>query len=79
MNVKPLKAEQALTNTANTISNGTVVRIYNDSGSDALITNFTTSATFTLRNGTVAHMVKAPTDTLKAVPSVKATSVGHAG
>lgn len=74
MIVKPKAAEIALS-TANTVDDATCVRIYNDSGADVLITNTSTSGTFTLPNGAITFVQKLPTDTLTAGSAVKAVSV----
>jgi hypothetical protein len=74
MIVKPKAAEIALS-TANTVDEASCVRIYNDSGADVLITNTSTSGTFTLPNGAITFVQKLPTDTLTAGSAVKAVSV----
>ena len=74
MIVKPKAAEIALS-TANTVDDATCVRIYNDSGADVLITNTSTSGTFTLPNGAITFVQKLPSDTLTAGSAVKAVSV----
>ena len=74
MIVKPKAAEIALS-TANTVDDASCVRIYNDSGADVLITNTSTSGTFTLPNGAITFVQKLPSDTLTAGSAVKAVSV----
>ena len=74
MIVKPKAAEIALS-TANTVDDASCVRIYNDSGGDVLITNTSTSGTFTLPNGAITFVQKLPSDTLTAGSAVKAVSV----
>ena len=74
MIVKPKSVEIALS-TANTVSDASCVRIYNDSGADVLITNTSTSGTFTLPNGAITFVQKLPSDTLTAGSAVKAVSV----
>lgn len=74
MIVKPKAAEMNLS-TANTVDSASCVRIYNQTSGDVLITNTTTSGSFTLPAGAITFVDKAPTDTLTAGSSVKATSV----
>jgi len=74
MIVKPKSVEIALS-TANTVSDATCVRIYNDSGADVLITNTTSGFGFTLPNGAITFVQKAADETLTSSGAVKATSV----
>lgn len=74
MIVKPLSAETTLSANS-TVSDASCVRIYNDSGSDALITNETTTGSFTLPNGAITFVKKTSTDELSSSGNVKATSV----
>ena len=77
MIVKPLSAEATLSANS-TVSDASCVRIYNDSGSDALITNETTTGSFTLPNGAITFVKKTSTDELSSSGNVKATSVAFA-
>lgn len=74
--VKIIASEIALT-TANTVSNASVVRINNNSGSAVLITraNGGTLGTVTLASGEVIYLQKAPSDTLASNAAVRAVSV----
>ena len=74
MIVKPKAAEMSLS-TANTVDSASCVRIYNDTAGDILITNTTTSGSFTIPGGAITFVYKAPTDTLTASSAVKAISV----
>jgi len=75
MIVKPKSVEIALS-TANTVSDATCVRIYNDSGADTLITNQTTGFGFTLPDGAITFVQKAASENLVSAPgAVKAASV----
>ena len=74
MIVKPKSVEIALS-TANTVSDASCVRIYNDSGADVLITNTTSGFGFTLPNGAITFVQKATDETLTSSDTVKATSV----
>ena len=74
MIVKPKSIEIALS-TANTVSDASCVRIYNDSGADVLITNTTSGFGFTLPNGAITFVQKATDETLTSSGAVKATSV----
>lgn len=74
MIVKPKSVEIALS-TANTVSDASCVRIYNDSGADVLITNTTSGFGFTLPNGAITFVQKATDETLTSSGAVKATSV----
>lgn len=75
--VKVVASEIALT-TANTVSNASLVRIFNGSGGQALITraeNGNTLGTVTLVSGEVIYLQKYPTETLASNVSVRAVSV----
>ena len=74
MIVKPKSVEIALS-TANTVSDASCVRIYNDSGADVLITNTTSGFGFTLPDGAITFVQKATDETLTSSGAVKATSV----
>jgi hypothetical protein len=74
MIVKPKSVEIALS-TANTVSDASCVRIYNDSGADVLITNQESGFGFTLPNGAITFVQKATDESLVSSDAVKATSV----
>ena len=74
MIVKPKAAEINLS-TANTVDSASCVRIYNQTAGDVVITNTSTSCSFTLPGGAITFVDKAPTDTLTAGSAVKAVSV----
>jgi len=74
MIVKPKSVEIALS-TANTVSDASCVRIYNDSGADVLITNQESGFGFTLPNGAITFVQKATDESLVSSDTVKATSV----
>lgn len=65
MIVKPLTAESNLTS-ASAVGNASCVRLYNSDSAASVITNDTTSASFTMPGGSVAFMVKSPADTISA-------------
>jgi len=75
MIVKPLSTEVELSPTADTVSDASCVRIYNDSGADVVIANATTAASFTMPTGSITFCKKLSTDELTASANVKATSV----
>ena len=74
MIVKPKSVEISLS-TANTVSDATCVRIYNDSGVDVLVTNVESGFGFTLPDGAITFVQKASDENLAASGAVKATSV----
>jgi len=74
MIVKPKSVEIALS-TANTVSDATCVRIYNDSGADVLITNQESGFGFTLPNGAITFVQKVSDENLVSSDTVKAVSV----
>ena len=71
------KAAEINLSTANTVDSASCVRIYNDTAGDILITNTTTSGSFTLPAGAITFIDKAPTDTLTAGSAIKAVSVAY--
>lgn len=81
MLVKMLSTEISLS-TADNVSSASIVRVYNDSGADVLITRATAGAvtigTATAPAGAIMFIEKSPTDTLAAGSAVKATSVAYA-
>ena len=74
MLVKPLSAEQDLS-TATTLSDANCVRLYNNSGNTAVITNDTTGGSFSMPDGSITFMVKSTTDEISSSATVKATPV----
>jgi hypothetical protein len=74
MIVKPLSAEITL-NANNNVSSASCVRIYNSNAAAAVITNESTSGSFTMPTGSITFVVKQPTEELSSSVDVKATSV----
>jgi hypothetical protein len=81
MIIKVLSEEAVLSSTPDTVEDSRVVRVYNDSGSDALVTRRDSSNTVlgscTLANGSIQFMEKQGDDTLESSANVKATSVAY--
>jgi hypothetical protein len=81
MIIKVISEEIVLSSTPNSIGGSRVVRIYNDSGSDVLVTRRNSANTVlgscTLANGSIQFMKKAGNDTLESSANVKATSVAY--
>ena len=81
MIIKVLSEEAVLSSTADTISDARVVRVYNDSGSDALVTRRDSANTVlgscTLANGSIQFIEKFGDETLESSANVKATSVAY--
>lgn len=79
MIIKVITEETTLTSTPDSVSDARVVRVYNDSGSDALITRRDSANTVlgscTLANGSIQFMEKEWEDTLESSATVKVTSV----
>lgn len=75
---KILSSEISLS-TANTVDSATVVRIYNNSGGEVLLTrkdsDTNTIGTMTLANSAVEFLVKDASDTITSNTAVRATSV----
>lgn len=80
MNIKVLSEEISL-NTADTILSASRVRIYNNTGSDVLITRRddanTVVGSLTLEGKEIAILEKNPTDTLEASAAVLASSIAY--
>ena len=80
MNIKVLSEEISL-NTADTILSASRVRIYNNTGSDVLITRRddanTAIGSLTLEGKEIAILEKNPTDTLEASAAVLASSIAY--
>lgn len=77
--VKLISSEIALS-TANTVSNASVVRVFNNTGGQALITRASEGAavgTITLASGEVIYLQKASTETLASNAAVRAVSVAY--
>lgn len=75
--IKVISSEVDL-GTANTLSDAGLVRVYNNTAGDVLITRASvggTIGTVTLQANTVEYMVKAPSETLAANATVRAVSV----
>lgn len=75
--VKLIASEIALS-TANTVSNGAVVRVYNNTAGAVLVTRAnggTTIGTITIGAGEIIYFQKNSTDTLAANAAVRAVSV----
>jgi hypothetical protein len=75
MRLKLLSAETTL-GTATTVSNATVVRLYNKNAGDQVITN-SNGSTMTMPTGSIAYIVKDPTETLSASADVLAVSIAY--
>lgn len=79
MLIKVITEESTLTSTPDSVSEARVVRVYNDSGSDVLVTRRddanTVLGSCTLANGSIQFMEKAWEDTLESSANVKVTSV----
>ncbi len=84
--IKPLSTEMSLT-TANTVANGTAIRLVNNQASTTLITvvalasnaypgQTNTTSTFTMLANTECVVKKMPQDTVAAAQAVLAVSVG---
>ena len=74
MLVKPLSAEQELS-TSTRLEDSNCIRLYNDSGLTAVITNETTGGSFSMPDGSITFLVKATTDVISSSATVKATPV----
>jgi hypothetical protein len=78
MITKILSTEISLS-TANTVSDARVVRVFNNTGGNILITRSNSSAvvlgTCTLQANSVTFVEKNPSDTLTAAAAVLATSI----
>lgn len=75
--IKLLGTEVALS-TATTLGRAQLVRVYNDTATDVLLTVVavdTTSSTVTLKAGDVVHIRKYAGDTIASSAAVKAVSV----
>lgn len=75
--IKIVGSEIALS-TANTISLASVVRLYNNTAGDALITRANTGGTLgtcTLRTGATEYFTKVPGDTLASNVAIRAAAV----
>lgn len=81
MIIKVLSEETTLDTTPDTIGDARVVRVYNDSGSDALVTRRNAANTVlgscTLANGSIQFMEKVFDDTLESSANVKVASVAY--
>jgi len=81
MIIKPIAEETTLTDEASTVDGGRVIRIYNDAGSDVLVTRRDSSnnvlGTCTLANGSIQFVEKFHDETLEASANVKAVSVAY--
>lgn len=76
MKIKLLSAETNLTS-ATTVSNASVVRLYNSSPDTAIkVTNSNGNST-TMPAGSIAYVVKDPSETLSGGALVLATSIAH--
>jgi hypothetical protein len=76
--VKVLSTEIALS-TANTVSNASVVRMYNNTAGAVLITRANgggTIGTITLAAGATEYLQKAPTETFASNTAIRAAAVG---
>lgn len=81
MIIKVISQEAALSSTPDTVNDARVVRVYNDSGSDVLVTRRDSANTVlgscTLANGSIQFMEKLSDDTLESSANVKVTSVAY--
>lgn len=81
MIIKVISQEAALSSTPDTVNDARVVRVYNDSGSDVLVTRRDSANTVlgscTLANGSIQFMEKLGDDTLESSANVKVTSVAY--
>lgn len=80
MTIKPLTEEIALS-TANSVSTASVVRLYNGTQGDALVTRMdadeNTIATVTMPAGSIAVIEKLPTDKLSSNVAIRAVSIAY--
>jgi predicted small secreted protein len=76
MKMKVLSAEAAI-GSASTVSNASVVRLYNSSADTAFLITNSNTATFTMPAGSVAYVIKEPTETLTSNAAVLATSIAY--
>lgn len=81
MIIKLKSEEVTLSSTPTTIDDARVVRVYNDSGSDVLVTRRddanTVLGSCTLASGSIQFVEKVDDDTLESSANVKATSVAY--
>ena len=76
MKMKVLSAEAAI-GSASTVSNASVVRLYNSSpDTDYQVTN-SNGTSFTMPSGSIAYVIKEPTETLTSNALVLATSIAY--
>lgn len=75
MKIKPISVEQTLGASNSTVSDASLVRIFNDSGVDVLIT--TPGGTVTIANNTVEYLAKLGSDEISSSSDVKAVSVAY--
>ena len=81
--IKLVGSEVALSDTASSIGNQKVIRVYNSNAADQLVTvkdGSTVVGTITVRTGTEVILEKLPAHTLEvaaAVAGVKAVAIAH--
>ena len=78
MKIKLLSAETDLT-TATTVSNASVVRLYNSSADTDFVVTNSNGNSMTMPAGSIAYVVKDPTETLVGGANILATSIAHTG
>lgn len=76
MKMKILSAEVAI-GTASTVSNASVVRLYNSSPDTAYLVTNSNGGTFTMPAGSVAYVIKDQIETLISNALVLATSIAY--
>lgn len=75
--IKIVGSEIALS-TANTVGLASVVRLYNNTAGDVLITRANTGGTLgtcTLRTGTTEYFTKVPAETISSNVAIRATAI----
>lgn len=76
MKMKVLSAETNLTSATN-VSNASVVRLFNSSADTNIVVTNSNGSTFTMPFGSIAYVVKEPTETLSGGAAVLATSIAY--
>jgi len=76
MRLKLLSAETGL-GTASTVSNASVVRLYNSNTSTDIVVINSNGTTMTMPSGSITYVVKDPTETLVASADVLAVSIAY--
>lgn len=76
MKVKLLSAETDLTSATN-VSNASVVRLYNSSADTAFVVSNSNGSSMTMPAGSIAYIVKEPSETLAGGADILAVSIAH--